>query len=262
MRLICSDLSFARCYASTYYYDSVIFPIWEGLGDNWRKYFDAAGPDSQARKVDEREAHAHYQVGPPYIATALDMHTIVRRWAELVPKVHALKPRMMAEMDAYILGAADRGLPHEVVDSMMISDLSMSGKGEGWKLIDNIPDANICWAAISPNDMMIFLPNVFHYCQDYGVGDILFSKYLMDNDIFTCEKPLLVEPGDDAMSPGNAYKRKIGGGKEIFAKPELHKRSLFATCLMTSVVNEASLFFKLHHCNTETSNKERTILLP
>jgi hypothetical protein len=241
------------------YYDSAIFLKCEGLSDNWRKYVDAAGPDSLALKVDEREAYAHYQVGPPYIATALDMHAIVRRWAELVPKVHAMKPRMMAEMDAYILGAADRGLPHEIVDSMMISDLSISGKGEGWSLIDNIPDANVCRAAISPNDMLISLPNVFHYCQNYGVGEILFSKYLMDNDIFTCEKPLLVEPGDDAMSPENAYKRKIGAGRDSFAKPDIHKRNVFATCLMTSVVNEAALFFKLHHC--KTSNKERKILL-
>ena len=57
-----------------------------GLSNNWQKFTDLAGPDSPALKVDERTALLHYQVGSPYIATALDMHKIARRWADLVPK--------------------------------------------------------------------------------------------------------------------------------------------------------------------------------
>ena len=73
----------------------------------------------------------------------------------------------------------------------------------------------------------------------------------MDNDIFTCQKPFLVEPSDDAMSPDEGPAPNNGVGKEML----LHKRSVFATCLMTSTVNEALLFFKMHHCNAETSNE-------
>ena len=72
-----------------------------GFGDNWRKHIDLAGPDSLAHKVDERTAVLHYQVGPPYIATATDMYQIVRRWADLVPEVRRAKPELMSEMYAY-----------------------------------------------------------------------------------------------------------------------------------------------------------------
>mmetsp|Transcript_33223 Transcript_33223/g.54288 ORF Transcript_33223/g.54288 Transcript_33223/m.54288 type:complete len:425 (+) Transcript_33223:3-1277(+) len=229
-----------------------------GLSHNWMKFIELAGPDSLALKVDERTADLHYQVGAPYISTALDMHTIVRRWAELVPKIHKAKPELMSEMYAYCLAAADRGLPHEVVDSMMIS--AADAYGEGWDMIDKIPDEEVCLTGIAPNQSLHPLPTVLHYCQNYGVGDVLFTKYLMPDDIFTCQKPLLIEPGDDAMSPGHAYRLKLGGKKEEL-KPKLHKRNVFATCAMTSIVNEASLFFKLHHCNKSEANKERKLNL-
>mmetsp|Transcript_26265 Transcript_26265/g.54865 ORF Transcript_26265/g.54865 Transcript_26265/m.54865 type:complete len:344 (+) Transcript_26265:48-1079(+) len=229
-----------------------------GFSHNWMKFIEIAGPDSPARQVDERTADLHYQVGPPYIATALDMHSIVRRWAELVPKVHRAKPELMSEMYAYCLAAADMGLPHEVVDSMMLS--SDDAYGEGWDMIDNIPDSEVCSSGITPHQSLHPLPTVLHYCQNYGVGDVLFSKYLIPSDIFTCQKPLLIEPGDDVMSPDNAYKPKLGGQK-LELKPNMHKRNAFVTCAITSIVNEASLFFKLHNCDEAEANKERTLNL-
>jgi len=229
-----------------------------GLSHNWMKFIALAGPDSPALQVDERTADLHYQVGPPYISTALDMHKIVRRWAELVPDVHKAKPELMSEMYAYCLAAADMGLPHEVVNSMMIS--SVGAYGEGWDMIDKIPDDEVCLSGITPNKSLHPLPTLLHYCQNYGVGEVLFTKHLMPADIFTCQKPLLIEPADDAMSPDNAYKLKFGGQKEVL-KPKLHKRNVFATCALTSIVNEASLFFKLHHCNKSETNKERKLNL-
>ena len=222
------------------------------------KFAELAGADSLALKVDERTAVHNYQVGPPYIATAPDMHTIVRRWAELVPLVHRAKPELMSEMYAYCLAAADRGLPHEIVNSMMIS--SVDGYGEGWNMIDAIPDDEACLSGIMPNQSRHALPTILHYCQMYGAGDVVFYKYLLDNDIFTCSKSLLVEPGKDAMSLNKAYKKNIRGDKENL-DPKLHKRNVFATCAMTSIVNEASLFFKLHHCKSEISNEERSLYL-
>lgn len=229
-----------------------------GLSHKWMQFIELAGPGSLALKVDESTADLHYQVGPPYMSTVLDMHNIVRRWAELVPEVYKAKPQLLSEMYAYCLAAADRGLPHEVVDSMMIS--APGAYGEGWDMIDKIPDEEVCLTGRRPNQSTHPLPKVLHYCQYYGTWDVLFSKYLMPDDIFTCSKPLLMEPGDNAMSPDNAYRKGVNGQK-IELKPKFHKRNVFATCTMTSIVNEASLFFKLHHCNGDHANKERKLNL-
>ena len=69
-----------------------------GFGHTWLKFKDEAGPNSPALKVDERDAQLHYQVGPPYIAHHRDMHKIVTRWTELVPKVHAAFPQLMVSL--------------------------------------------------------------------------------------------------------------------------------------------------------------------
>lgn len=227
-----------------------------GLSHNWMKFSYLAGPDSLAQKVDEKTADLHYQVGAPYIADARDMQKIVWRWADLVPKVHKAKPQLMSEMYAYCLAAADTGLPHEVVNSMMIS--AVDAYGEGWELIDELNNEEVCVSGITPNQSRHPLPTLLHYCQNYGAGDVLFTKYLIPDDIFTCQKPLLIEPSVDAMSPDKAYKLKLGGQKEML-NPKLHKRHVFATCAMTSIVNEASLFFKLHHCSNTDANRERTL---
>ena len=104
------------------------------------------------------------------------------------------------------------------------------------------------------------LLTVIHYCQNYGAGNILFSKYLMPDDIFTCSKPLLMEPGHNAMSPDNAYKIAVTGGKQIELEPKPHKHNVFVACAMTRIVNEASLFFKQHSCAGQ-ANKEKTLNL-
>jgi hypothetical protein len=96
----------------------------------------------------------------------------------------------------------------------------------------------------------------------YGVGDVLFSKYLMPHDIFTCERALLIEPvEEEAMLPVNAFVLDRGNKKmRTNLNPKMQKRNVFATCAMTSVVNEAALFFKKHHCKTNAT-KEREINL-
>lgn len=96
--------------------------------------------------------------------------------------------------------------------------------------------------------------------QSYGVGDVVFSKYSIPTDILTCEKPLLVEPlEDEAMSKKNAFRRERMGNQKKDLNPKMHKRNVFSTCAMTSIVNEAALFFKKHHCKPEETNKERSI---
>ena len=253
-----------------------------GFGNTWMKFKDQAGPNSPALKINQKEAELYYQVGPPYIAHHRDMHKIVTRWADLVPKVHAAFPQLMSEMYAYCLAAADLQLPHDVVNSMMISCSDCYGEGKstdavvklhrffsrsinsfssGWDFVDQIPDSQVCYAGIYPNKLdTLPLPTTAHYCQSYGVGDVLFSKYSIPTDILTCDKPLLVEPTEEeVMSEQNAHRRERYGNKKIDLNPKQHKRNAFLTCAMTSVVNEAALFFKKHHC--KSANKERTITI-
>ncbi len=45
----------------------------------------------------DTEAMDYYVgMGPPYIATAKDMYTIVKTWAEIVPRVHNDYPHLLA----------------------------------------------------------------------------------------------------------------------------------------------------------------------
>lgn len=106
---------------------------------------------------------------------------------------------------------------------------------------------------------------LYSYCLSlgYGIGDVLFSKYLMPNDILTCEKPLLVEPNEkEVMLEKNANRRERYGPKKVDLNKKQQKRNAFATCAMTSVTNEAALFFKKHHCrNEDVTNTNRTLIL-
>jgi len=93
---------------------------------------------------------------------------------------------------------------------------------------------------------------------------VLFSKYSVPTDILTCKKPLLVEPIDEeVMSTANAHRRERYGNKnkKKDLNPKEHKRNAFSACAMTSVVNEAALFFKKHHCKPEDANRERSIII-
>ena len=218
-----------------------------GLGSKWLNFKSLAGPSSPAQDVDERNAQLLYQVGPPYIGVATDMYRVVNRWAELVRAVHKEKPQLLAEMYAYQLAAADQKLPHGVVDSMMIS--VVNGYGEAWDYIDALPNEEVCRMGASPNPSAHPLPTLLHYCQHYGVANVLFSKKVtVPKNILSCQSSLLKEPPSDAMSSQNAYLIGVDGKRRDLDSKE-HKRHVFSSCAITSAMNEALQFFKLHHCD-------------
>lgn len=238
----------------------VMFGQTYGLGVKWVDFKSLAGPNSPAHEVDKRDAQLFYQPGPPYIGVVSDMFKVVNRWAELVREVHKEKPQLLSEMYAYQLAAADQKLPHELVTSMMIS--AVDTYGEAWDYIDALPNEEVCRMGASPNPSKYALPTLLHYCQHYGVANVLFAKRSIPHNIFTCQSPLLEEPSTDAMSSHNAYnivsrgkrqERQNLGGKH-------HKRHVFSSCAITSAVNEAALFFKHHHCD-KTANTEKTLSL-
>mmetsp|Transcript_24771 Transcript_24771/g.40166 ORF Transcript_24771/g.40166 Transcript_24771/m.40166 type:complete len:164 (+) Transcript_24771:619-1110(+) len=161
-------------------------------------------------------------------------------------------------MYAYQLAAADQELPHGVVNSMMIS--GVGAYGEAWEYIDALPNEEVCRTGAAPNPSVYPLPTLLHYCQQYGVANVLFAKRSIPKNIFTCQSPLLVEPSTDAMSSQNAY---ITGndGKRRDLDSKAHKRYVFSTCAITSAMNEALLFFKLHHCDKSEANTEKKLSL-
>jgi hypothetical protein len=73
---------------------------WMGLGTKWTTFNidEIAGKDSPAKSVDQSNALLFYQVGPPYIGTAADMHKIAQKWSEYAPRVHKEYPQIHAEM--------------------------------------------------------------------------------------------------------------------------------------------------------------------
>ena len=229
-----------------------------GLGTKWKQFESLAGPNSPARDVDERNAQLYYQVGPPYIGVASDMYRVVNRWAELVRPVHKQKPQLLAEMYAYQLAAADQKLPHGTVDSMMIS--AVETYGEAWDYIDALPNEEVCRMGTSPNPSRYPLPTLLHYCQHYGVANVIFAKRSIPQNIFSCQSPLFEEPPIDAMSSQNAYVMDIGGKRQDLNNKH-HKRHVFASCAIISAMNEAALFFKLHHCDKSETNTEKKLSL-
>ena len=74
-------------------------------------------------------------------------------------------------MFAYCLAAAHLNLPHQIVQSFMVSDAGAGGM-EGWKhSLDKYSELDMCTEGAIPLED---LPNVLHYCK--LVGDVLSSE--------------------------------------------------------------------------------------
>jgi len=239
-----------------------------GFHDGWRAYASVAGPGSNASKVTPLEALRSYAVGPPYLATALDMYKIAVKWVEFVPKVYKLFPQLMAEMYAFSIASADLKLPHQILSSMMVSDTSQGssgtdGDGEGWTAIDKIPGNEVCTFALNNLDADTRpLPNVLHFCHRYGVGDRdFFAKKKLPTDFFRCEGPLLGEPKMDIGSGTYRYRKPPFLDSRVQFSPVVEKREAFAICAMIGFLNEAALFYKFKHCDEDTMNLSKELYL-
>jgi len=229
-----------------------------GFGAQWQKLDlgTIAGQDSPAKDVTREEGLVSYHVGPPYLATARDMYSIAKKWAEFVPKVHKEYPHLLAEMFAFCIASAHVKLPHQVIDSLMISNTDVGG--EGWPLIDKIPIDDICDFAKNPQHDVYALPSTVHFCQRYTIGEWFFAKRKMKKDFFTCESPLLMLPPADIVKEMD-YKHPPGGAKKALSE-KLRKREGFMVCRMIAALNDAARFFKKNHC--DDGNLDETITLP
>ena len=221
-----------------------------GLGTQWRKFdlVDIAGKDSPALQVDQPTGAMYYPVGPPYLAVASDMHAIAVTWSDFAPRVHRQYPHLLAEMYAYCIAAAHLGLPHMMIDSLMVSSAGVGG--EGWPLVNSIPSEEVCTFAQHPDNERYPVPSVMHYCQRYAVDRYFWGKRKTPHDIFTCDHPLLVDVPSD-LGSGN-YLKVYPNGKpkakprEISATRE--KQDAFMLCGLTAATNDAMVHFKDRHC--------------
>lgn len=240
------------------------FAAMYGYREQWQTKVNVtyvAGPDSPIHNISLNEAIDYFPAGPPYMATARDMYSIVEKWTEFLPRVFEVYPKLLGEMFAYSLAAAHLGLPHQCGKSFMLSEVTAFV--EGWDLIDTVPAKDVCYNV--PKDK---LPHAIHYCQRYRRGAWFISKHalpkaelLTGNTTATCQSPLLAEPPSDtairynySIFPGKTEKR-------YHKKPEFNRREAFMLCTMIRAFNEAAEFFKKHNCPAGAANFNKTRIL-
>jgi hypothetical protein len=109
---------------------------------------------------------------------------------------------LLAEMFAFCIAAAHLELPHQLISSLMVSDVSTGPDLEGWTLVDAIAPNDVCARAksvVAYPATTLRVPQVVHMCQRYGLGlEWFFTKHKLPSEsIYDCETPLFAEPPDD-----------------------------------------------------------------
>ena len=235
-----------------------------GFGANWLKHGlrELTPEGSKARDMANKEAAERYAVGPPYMATAGDFYEIAKKWTDYVPRVHKVYPHLLAEMYAYSLAAAELGLPHQLVESAMVSDTGMSR--EGWPLLDSVPHPEMCETAqkAAAHETDLLLPLVVHFCQRYMLGKHFFGKRRLNKDFLSCGRSLLKVPPPDLAT---LYDYKIpppphqpAGEMKPVSKTGAN-REAFMLCLITAKLNAAATFWKEHACAESEANYDRSL---
>jgi len=233
-----------------------------GFGAQWMK-LDLAevtgDPDTPAAKYTNEEGRLYFPVGPPYLATVADMYKISTTWSSFVPKSHAQYPHLLAEMFAFCIAAAHLQLPHQLIDSLMISDVGATSS-EGWSLIEKIPPEEVCSFAKSIDHSKYAVPNLVHLCQRYAMGDEwFFGKRAIPGDVYECATPLWAEPPDDLATKYDWKQPPRGTRKDISQDQAV--RETFMICFLYTVVNEAAAFYKRNTCDPAAANLEKTRML-
>ena len=216
-----------------------------GFALQWRDKVDLNhvfnGQPTNISNIPRKEALDYYiAMGPPYVATARDMWSLVSVWTDVVPRVHDNYPHLLAEMFGYNLAAAHLGLRHTIAKSFMVSD-QWAGM-EGWQLVTAVDKKDVCH-----NFPKSEYPHVIHYCQRYYIGKWFIGKYRLRKDFISCASPLLKVPPSDvalrydyAIMPGNNERKDL--------KENSVKKQSFMLCQMIDALNSAAKFYKDNHC--------------
>mmetsp|Transcript_18288 Transcript_18288/g.39529 ORF Transcript_18288/g.39529 Transcript_18288/m.39529 type:complete len:546 (+) Transcript_18288:265-1902(+) len=92
--------------------------------------------DSNGAYTTREFADNNYAVGPVYIASTLDWMDLLPRWHAFTPRVHAQYPKLLAEMYAFTMAAADMQLKFALSSSYMVSDPKTMSTTEAWLWVD------------------------------------------------------------------------------------------------------------------------------
>lgn len=234
-----------------------------GFGGQWSRLdlekITGSG-DTPAAQVSLRDGRLFYAAGPPYLAVVTDMYQIAAHWTKFVPATYEQYPHLLAEMFAYSIAAAHAELPHNLVDSLMVSDAGVPPGGEGWDLVDAIPADEVCGFCRHGQDhaRKHALPSVLHLCQRYALGaDWFFAKRQVPPDLYECDAPLFAEPPRE-LAVLYDYRQAPGGGKRFDVTIAEAKRHAFALCYAYALLNEAATFAKLNDPDCDKPNLEKT----
>jgi len=228
-------------------------------------------PDSPALTTSKEEQRHNYPGGPPYMATGRDMHAIVNTWCELVPSVHAGYTELLGEMYGWSLAAAHLELPHVLAESFMVSETDMTAGGEGWPIIDQMKDDDICddshrsntTSSSSSSSSLLSMPFVIHYCQSYWIGKWFIGKYRIKSTFLSCDSPLLQEPPTDIKEWKYDYYIKPGGkpyGQKERMKPTTARREQFMICQVIKRLNDAATWYKEQICEAGNANYDKSFI--
>jgi hypothetical protein len=186
------------------------------------------------------------------------MVRISKSWNLFVPRVYnGGYPFLLAEMYAYSMAAAHESLPHLQMEHYMISNID--AYGEGWPLVDQLPDEDVCKDADENGHFLAKqpLPVLIHYCQSFKIHKYLFGKRRLPQDIFSCEHPLFIElPIGYGSFPESAGNQATNSKEDLKAR-KLYKRNAFMVCTIHRAINAALTHYKSVMCDSSTANLKK-----
>ena len=209
-------------------------------------------------------AESYYSVGPVYLCYISDWKAILPRWNDFTPLVHAQYPKLLAEMYAFTMAAADRQLKFAQSSSFMVSDAKTMSPTESWLWIDEYGKSGtnhlqgVCGGALFNSlptetlgrirnygygkyDESIAaiqgpLPVTLHYCQRYLFANHTFAKRKIDHDFFRCDGEPLEFNIEDIL-------------KNRLSISKVQKRTAFMICHLIPLMNMALDDYKSDVCS-------------
>lgn len=210
------------------------------------------------------QAESYYSVGPVYLCYISDWKAILPRWNDFTPLVHAQYPKLLAEMYAFTMAAADRQLKFAQSSSFMVSDAKTMSPTESWLWIDEYGKSGtnhlqgVCGGAYFNSlptetlgrirnygygkyDESIAaiqgpLPVTLHYCQRYLFANHTFAKRKIDHDFFRCDGEPLEFNIEDIL-------------KNQLSITKVQKRTAFMICHLIPLMNMALDDYKSDVCS-------------
>lgn len=222
-----------------------------GLGDGWVHKFDResiCGKNSPCSKVTSKDAWLHYAVGPPYIIHMQDMKELTTLWSNYMRPVFKVIPGdILTDMWAYIMGAANLGMPHTKLEQYMVSETG--AWGEGWKFVDGWGTTMSCDNPQKPAGAKS--PNFLHFAHNYHTDDgrgnrFMWHKGHMPSNILDCKTPILKQPPDDFFNTQKNTKER---------------RMAWMMCNLYSRMNKMLVAYKSKFCKDDEINIEKRVRL-